>query len=109
MAMTESWTEAVESRSIAPYRFESTKVSNNSNIDESESNLDEDQANFTDKLDHTSWCFCTKCSSMPRAVGCFCCYEIEIVSEQLEGSELASITEVERFKVVCLANNALID
>ena len=82
--------------STQPYRFEPTKVSNNSDREESKSNLDENQASFTDIFGHTSWFSCAKCSSMPRAVECFCCDEIEIVNERLEGSELSCITEAER-------------
>ena len=96
-------------RSTWPYRFEPTKVSNNSAREESKSDLDENQASFTDIFGRTSWYSSAKCSSMPRAVECFYCDEIGIVNERLEGSELSCITEAElsgglfeRCSVYCL-------
>ena len=60
-----------------------------------------------DRLDHTSWCSCAKCSSLPRVVKCFCCKEIETVCKRSEGSESACITKVEQFEVVCLDKDLL--
>ena len=44
---------------------------------------------------------------MPRAVECFCCKEIEIVLQRLEGTDAACVTELEQFKVVCMDKDVL--
>ena len=105
--MAESLSDASECLSITPYQFEPTHMDDNGDSEDSKSDFDNDQASFTDRLGHTSWCSCAKCTPMPRAVECFCCKELETACERLEGSESACITQVEQFKVVCLNKDIL--
>ena len=105
--MAESLADVTDCLSITPYQFEPTDMSSNGDSEDSESDFDDDQASFTDRLGHTLWCSCAKCTPMPRAVECFCCKELETSCERLEGSESTCITEVEQFKVVCLEKDVL--
>ena len=92
--MAESFAEETEHLGIKPYQFEPTEMNSNDDSDYSESDFDNDQASFTSRLGRTLWRFCTKYSLMPRAVECFCCKELEIVSERLERSDSACVNNL---------------
>ena len=95
---------AANSDVILPYRFEPD--SHWSSSEESDSDDTESQASFSERLDNTSWCSCTKCLPMPRAVECICCHELPEVVEGLEGSD-GCITCLETFKTFCLNKDVL--
>lgn len=54
--IAESSAEATECLGIVPNQFEPTKVSNNSNNEDSDRDFDKDQVSFNSRLGHTSWC-----------------------------------------------------
>ena len=92
-----------DSNVIAPYIFEPESLWSTS--EESDSDDTNSQASFTERLSNTSWCSCTKCLTMPRAIECICCRELAEVEEHLEGSD-GYVTRLETFKTVCLDNDA---
>ena len=84
---------------IVPYNFEPDGFWSSSSSEESDSNGS--QASFTERLGNTSWCSCTKCVPMPRAIECTCCRELPEVEERFEEGG-ACVSSLEAFKTVCL-------
>ena len=89
---------------IVPYNFEPDGLWSSSSSEESDS--DGSQASFTERLGNTSWCSCTKCVPMPRAIECTCCRELPEVEERFEEGG-ACVSSLEAFKTVCLDKDVL--
>ena len=89
---------------ILPYRFEPDILWSSS--EESDNDDTDRQASFIERLGNTSWCSCTKCLPMPRAVECICRCELSEVVECLKGSDVC-VTCLETFKTVCLGKDVL--
>ena len=114
LRMAEGRDEPTVDDEIVPYRFEPDgQWSSSDSSDGSDSDCSDEQASFTERLGNTLWCSCAKCHTMPRAIECLCCCEIEEVAEQLEdeerleGEDNTCITNLEQFKTVCLDKDVL--
>ena len=96
----------IDSDIIVSYNFEPDGLWSSSSSEESNSDSDGSQVSFTEQLGNTSWCSCTKCVAMPRAIECTCCWELPEVEERFKESG-ARITSLEAFKTVCLDKEVL--
>ena len=65
-------------------------------------------ASFMERLGSTSWCECTKFSTMLSGIKCQCCREMESAVERIaENESYYCITDHEQFKILCLNKDVL--
>ena len=103
--------ESKSASKVLPYCFEPMSVSNYSknedSISESETDIRE-QASFMERLGSTSWCKCTKYSTMLSGIAYQCCREMTSAVERIaENESYRCITDHEEFKIVCLNKDVL--